>query len=119
MGSSLNTVTSSAPVTKSGMANFAIFLLTAFTQTLFAMESGIKLLQRDRPELMYLSLTDYVQHAHAPGSPEANDFYHRLDDAFGRLHALGAVVALITWFWATGFLLLLGGELTALRNRRS
>ncbi len=39
MGSSLNTVTSSAPVTKSGMANFAIFLLTAFTQTLFAMES--------------------------------------------------------------------------------
>ena len=33
--------------------------------------------------------------------------------------ALGAVVALITWFWATGFLLLLGGELTALRNRRS
>ena len=32
--------------------------------------------------------------------------------------ALGAVVALITWFWATGFLTLLGGELVALRNRR-
>ena len=32
--------------------------------------------------------------------------------------ALGAVLALITWFWATGFLLLFGAELTALRNRR-
>jgi phosphonoacetate hydrolase len=62
--------------------------------SLFAMEAGIKLLQRDRPELMYLSLTDYVQHAHAPGATEANDFYRRLDDAFGRLHAEGAVVAI-------------------------
>ena len=32
--------------------------------------------------------------------------------------ALGAVLALITWFWATGFLLLFGAELTSLRNRR-
>ena len=32
--------------------------------------------------------------------------------------ALGAVLALITWFWATGFLLLLGGELAALLNRQ-
>ncbi|WP_417321971.1 YihY/virulence factor BrkB family protein [Erythrobacter aureus] len=30
--------------------------------------------------------------------------------------ALGAVLALITWFWATGFLLLLGAEVTALRS---
>lgn len=32
--------------------------------------------------------------------------------------ALGAVLALITWFWATGFLLLFGAELTALSNRQ-
>lgn len=63
--------------------------------SLFVMEAGIKLLERDRPDLMYLSLTDYIQHKHAPGEPEANAFYAALDDAFGRLEALGAVVALV------------------------
>ena len=63
--------------------------------SLFVMEAGVKILERDRPEIMYLSLTDYVQHKHAPGSPAANAFYARLDDAFGRLAALGAIVALI------------------------
>ena len=43
---------------------------------------------------MFLSLTDYIQHKHAPGDPVANEFYRRIDDAFGRLAALGAVVAL-------------------------
>lgn len=62
--------------------------------SLFVLEAGIKLLERDRPQLMYLSLTDYIQHKHAPGSPVANDFYCRLDDCFGRLAALGALVAL-------------------------
>ena len=63
--------------------------------SLFAMEAGVKLLERERPDLMYLSLTDYIQHKHAPGDPVSDDFYARLDDAFGRLEALGAVVALI------------------------
>ncbi len=63
--------------------------------SLFAMEAGIRLLERERFDLMYLSLTDYIQHKHAPGSPEANDFYRRLDDAIGRLEACGAVVGLI------------------------
>jgi phosphonoacetate hydrolase len=62
--------------------------------SLFVLEAGIRLLERDRPDLSFLSLTDYIQHKHAPGSPEANDFYRRLDDCFGRLDALGAVVAL-------------------------
>ena len=62
--------------------------------SLFVLEAGIKILERDRPEIIYLSLTDYIQHKHAPGSPVANDFYARLDDAFGRLEALGAIVAL-------------------------
>jgi phosphonoacetate hydrolase len=63
--------------------------------SLFVLEAGIQLLQRRRPDLMYLSLTDYIQHKHAPGDPAANAFYARLDDCFGRLEALGAVVALI------------------------
>jgi len=62
--------------------------------SLFVLEAGIKLLQRDRPDLLFLSLTDYIQHKHAPGDPVANAFYRRIDDCFGRLEALGAVVAL-------------------------
>ena len=62
--------------------------------SLFVLEAGIRLLERDRPQLMFLSLTDYIQHKHAPGSPVANAFYQHLDDCFARLHALGAVIAL-------------------------
>jgi phosphonoacetate hydrolase len=62
--------------------------------SLFVLEAGIRLLERDRPELSFLSLTDFVQHKHAPGTPEADAFYRRLDDCFGRLAALGALVAL-------------------------
>lgn len=63
--------------------------------SLFVMEAGIRLLERDRPDIMYLSLTDYIQHKHAPGAPAANDFYSRLDGTFGKLESLGAVVGLV------------------------
>ena len=62
--------------------------------SLFVLEAGIRLLERDRPLVSFLSLTDYIQHKHAPGSPVADMFHQRLDDCFGRLDALGAVVAL-------------------------
>jgi phosphonoacetate hydrolase len=62
--------------------------------SLFVLEAGIKLLERQRPDLLYLSLTDYVQHKYAPGEDEANRYYRSLDEKFGRLDALGAVVAL-------------------------
>jgi len=60
--------------------------------SLFVIEAGIKLLERDRPDLMFLSLTDYIQHKHAPGDPVSNEFYRRIDEKIGRLAALGAVV---------------------------
>ena len=60
----------------------------------FVLASGVKLMQRDRPDLMYLSTTDYIQHKHAPGTPVANDFYAMLDRYAGQLDAMGAVVAL-------------------------
>lgn len=62
--------------------------------SLFVLEAGIKLLEAHRPQLMFLSLTDYIQHKHAPGDPVANRFYQRIDSAFGRLSALGATLAL-------------------------
>jgi len=62
--------------------------------SLFVLEAGIKLLKRDRPDLMYLSLTDWVQHKYAPDEAEAKRFYQKLDNCFGRLADMGAVVAL-------------------------
>ena len=62
--------------------------------SLFVLEAGIKLLGQRRPDIMYLSLTDYIQHKHAPHEPEALEFYRRLDDAFGRLVELGAVLGI-------------------------
>ncbi|MDI3403710.1 phosphonoacetate hydrolase [Streptomyces cavernicola] len=56
------------------------------------MAAGADILDKDRPDLMYLSLTDYIQHKHAPGSPVANDFYAMLDQYFERIDALGAVL---------------------------
>ncbi|PYM31089.1 MAG: phosphonoacetate hydrolase [Candidatus Rokuibacteriota bacterium] len=62
--------------------------------SLFVLEAGVKLLAERRPDILYLSLTDYIQHKYAPGEPEANRYYASLDALFGRLDALGAVVAL-------------------------
>ena len=62
--------------------------------SLFVLDAGLKLLERDRPDFMYLSLSDYVQHKHAPGSPAANAFYRTLDTRFGQFAAAGALVAL-------------------------
>jgi len=62
--------------------------------SLFVLEAGIGLLAERRPDILYLSLTDYIQHKYAPGEPEANRYYANMDRLFGRLDALGAVVAL-------------------------
>lgn len=62
--------------------------------SLFVLEAGIRLLERRRPDLLYLSLTDWVQHKYAPEEPEAQRFYREIDARFGRLADLGAVVAL-------------------------
>ena len=63
--------------------------------SLFVLETGIKLLQIEKPLVMYLSLTDYIQHKYAPGEPEANRYYRDMDAMLGRLHDLGPVIGLI------------------------
>ncbi len=62
--------------------------------SLFVLDAGIKLLETRRPDILYLSLTDFIQHAFAPGHPEADQFYRDLDARFGRLEELGATVVL-------------------------
>jgi phosphonoacetate hydrolase len=62
--------------------------------SLFVLRAGVQILRSKPPDLMYLSLTDYIPHKHAPGTEEANAYFHALDEAFGGLADLGALVAL-------------------------
>jgi phosphonoacetate hydrolase len=63
--------------------------------SLFVLDAGIKLLEQDRGDLLYLSLSDLVQHAHGPGDSEADAFHSAVDAKVGRLAGLGAVVGLV------------------------
>jgi phosphonoacetate hydrolase len=60
----------------------------------FVFAAGVKLMERDRPDLMYLSTTDYVQHKAAPGTPAANAFYAMMDRYLAHLDALGCTLAI-------------------------
>jgi phosphonoacetate hydrolase len=60
----------------------------------FVFAAGVRLLETRRPDVLYLSTTDYVQHKHAPGDPDANRFYAMMDRYLAKLDALDAVVAL-------------------------
>jgi phosphonoacetate hydrolase len=60
----------------------------------FVFAAGVRLMEERRPDLTYLSTTDYVQHKHAPGTQAANSFYQMIDGYLARLDALGATVAL-------------------------
>ena len=60
----------------------------------FIFAAGVKLMESVRPDLMYLSTTDYIQHKFAPGSAGANSFYAMMDKYWAQLDALGAVLAL-------------------------
>jgi phosphonoacetate hydrolase len=62
--------------------------------SLFVLDAGVKILSAFKPDLMYLSTSDYVQHKHAPGEPEADAYHHAVDAIIGELIALGATVAI-------------------------
>ncbi|MBL0290276.1 MAG: phosphonoacetate hydrolase [Betaproteobacteria bacterium] len=58
----------------------------------FTFAAGVELLAHERPDILYLSTTDYVQHKAAPGITAANDFYGMMDGYLQRLDALGAAI---------------------------
>jgi phosphonoacetate hydrolase len=60
----------------------------------FVFAAGVKLMERERPDVLYLSTTDYVQHKAAPGTAAANDFCAMIDGYLAKLAALGATVVL-------------------------
>ena len=61
----------------------------------FVFAAGVKLLASLRPDLMYLSTTDYVQHKYAPGSAGANAFYAMMDRYLGELDRAGAILVIV------------------------
>ncbi len=62
--------------------------------SLFVLDAGIALLKDRRPDILYLSLTEYIQHIYPPDNVEAIHFYQQLDRRFKQLQDLGAVLGL-------------------------
>ena len=60
----------------------------------YVLAAGLTLFERERPDVMYLSLTDYIQHTHPPGDPVATAFYAMLDRYFDAFDRGGAVLGI-------------------------
>ena len=60
----------------------------------FVFAAGVWLMQHQRPDVMYLSTTDYIQHKFAPGTDGANAFYAMMDAYLQQLEDMGCVIAL-------------------------
>lgn len=60
--------------------------------SVYCIEAGAKLLQKEHYDVMYLTTTDFVQHKYAPGSADANDFLSKIDHWLGELDKLGAII---------------------------
>src|SRR6201989_1082843 len=53
--------------------------------SIYVLDAGLPLLERKAAKLLYLSLSDFIQHAHAPGTPEANAFNRAVDERIAGL----------------------------------
>ena len=60
----------------------------------FVMAAGVKLLAEFKPDIMYLSTTDYIQHKYEPGHEVANKFYKMFDNYIGQLDDMGAILVI-------------------------
>jgi phosphonoacetate hydrolase len=60
--------------------------------SLFVLDAGIRLIERGEATLLYLSLSDWIQHSHAPGEAQSDAFHRAIDQRVARLIELGAVV---------------------------
>lgn len=63
--------------------------------SLFVLDAGIRLLELRRADVLYLSLSDLVQHSAGPGEEAADKFNREVDKRVGRMLDLGAVVAIV------------------------
>jgi phosphonoacetate hydrolase len=63
--------------------------------SLYVLDAGLRLLERKAATLIYLSLSDFIQHAHAPGTPEADAFNRAVDERIAAMVAAGAIVGVV------------------------
>jgi phosphonoacetate hydrolase len=60
----------------------------------YALEIGLAVHRRCRLGLLYVSLTDFVQHKQGPGGPLADRFFRRLDELLGHYLEAGYAVGI-------------------------
>ncbi len=60
----------------------------------FVLETGLALVNHHELDLLFLSLSDYVQHKYEPGSVVANAFFSEFDRLCGRFVDAGVTLAL-------------------------
>jgi len=58
----------------------------------FVMSAGVKLMEEFKPDIMYLSTTDYIQHKYAPEHKTANKFYAMIDKYVGQLDKTNSTI---------------------------
>ena len=61
--------------------------------SVYCIEAGAKLLNKEYFDLLYLTTTDFVQHKYAPTDAEAIEFLANIDHWIGELDKLGAIIA--------------------------
>ncbi len=62
--------------------------------SVYCVEAGAKLLEKEYFDLIYLTTTDFVQHKYAPNDAVAIAFMANMDQWFGELDRLGAIVGI-------------------------
>ena len=58
----------------------------------YALDLAIALMESKgayKPDLLYVTLTDYIPHRYAPGTPEANEYFYGIDKRLGEFDRLG------------------------------
>jgi phosphonoacetate hydrolase len=63
--------------------------------SLFVFRAGVALIEKGLADLLYLSLTDYMQHTYEPESEQVISFYENMDKEFGKLLQLGAIIGAV------------------------
>ena len=57
-----------------------------------SLQQALNFLAEWKPDVMYLTTTDFVQHKYAPEQPEAQSFYEMFDRYLTQLDAMGAAI---------------------------
>ena len=60
----------------------------------FVLAAGCELLEEWKPNVMYLSTTDYIQHKFTPNERGAKEFHAMVDEYLGKLNAMAATLLL-------------------------